>query len=120
VPPPTFLRGRVRWILIGWMFGISAIAYLDRVNISITGSLIEEDFHLTDIQLGWVFSAFVLGYALSKAPGGRTADRFGPRRVVTIGGHLVPDAGARHCQRHHLCGSGRGSGVDVFDARHAG
>jgi ACS family glucarate transporter-like MFS transporter len=82
---PTFLRSRVRWILIGWMFAISAIAYLDRVNISIAGSLIEQDFHLTDIQLGWVFSAFVLGYALSQAPGGRTADRFGPRRVVALG-----------------------------------
>jgi len=82
---PNFLRTRVRWILIGWMFAISAIAYLDRVNISIAGSLIEQDFHLTDIQLGWVFSAFVLGYALSQAPGGRTADRFGPRRVVAVG-----------------------------------
>jgi MFS transporter, ACS family, glucarate transporter len=85
VPLPTVLRARVRWILIGWMFAISAIAYLDRVNISIAGSLIQEDFHLTDIQLGWVFSAFVLGYALSQAPGGRTADRFGPRRVITVG-----------------------------------
>ncbi len=82
---PAFLRTRVRWILIGWMFVISAIAYLDRVNISIAGNLIEQDFRLTDIQLGWVFSAFVLGYALSQAPGGRMADRFGPRRVVAVG-----------------------------------
>src|SRR4051812_3532550 len=67
------------------MFAISAIAYLDRVNISIAGSLIEQDFHLTDIQLGYVFSAFVLGYALSQAPGGRLADEFGPRRVIAIG-----------------------------------
>src|SRR5437588_6014555 len=81
----NFFRARVRWILIGWMFAISAIAYLDRVNISIAGPSIEKDFHLGDVQLGWVFSAFVLGYALSQAPGGRIADRFGPRRVVTIG-----------------------------------
>ena len=27
----------IRWVLIGWMFLISAIAYLDRVNISIAG-----------------------------------------------------------------------------------
>ena len=26
-----------RWILVGWMFLISAIAYLDRVNVSIAG-----------------------------------------------------------------------------------
>jgi ACS family glucarate transporter-like MFS transporter len=75
----SILRGRVRWALVAWMFAISAVAYLDRVNISIAGSSIERDFRLTHVQLGWVFSAFVLGYALFQAPGGRLADRFGPR-----------------------------------------
>lgn len=75
---------RIRWLLIGWTFLISAIAYLDRVNISIAGKEIAREFHLTDLQLGYVFSAFVLGYALFQAPGGRLADRFGPRRTLTI------------------------------------
>src|ERR1035437_5915353 len=73
-----------RWILVGWMFLISAIAYLDRVNVSIAGRAIEEEFHLTDIQLGYILSAFVLGYALFQAPGGRIADRFGPRVVIAL------------------------------------
>jgi ACS family glucarate transporter-like MFS transporter len=75
----------IRWLLIGWMFVISAVAYLDRVNISIAGQFLQRDFHLDNTQLGAVFSAFVLGYALSQAPGGRLADRFGPRIVVAIG-----------------------------------
>jgi ACS family glucarate transporter-like MFS transporter len=79
------LRGRTRWALIGWMFAISAIAYLDRVNISIAGHSIQLEYHLDNIQLGWVFSAFVAGYALFQAPGGRLADRFGPRRILTLG-----------------------------------
>jgi len=81
----TLFRGRIRWVLVAWMFAISAVAYLDRVNISIAGSSIERDFHLTHVQLGWVFSAFVLGYALFQAPGGRLADRFGPRKIITLG-----------------------------------
>jgi MFS transporter, ACS family, glucarate transporter len=81
----NLLRGRVRWILIGWMFVISTIAYLDRVNISIAGHSIQEEFHLNNLQLGWVFSAFVLGYAVFQAPGGRLADRFGPRRILALG-----------------------------------
>jgi MFS transporter, ACS family, glucarate transporter len=76
---------RVRWILIGWMFVVSAIAYLDRVNISIAGTAIAAEFHLTNIQLGWVFSSFILGYALFQAPGGWLADRVGPRRVLAMG-----------------------------------
>src|ERR1035438_4366335 len=81
----TWFRGRVRWVLVAWMFAISAVAYLDRVNISIAGSSIERDFHLTHVQLGWVFSAFALGYALFQAPGGRLADRFGPRKIIALG-----------------------------------
>ncbi|HYK87251.1 MAG TPA: MFS transporter [Acidobacteriota bacterium] len=81
----SVLRGQWRWILIGWMFAISAISYLDRVNISIAGRSIQQEFHLDNIQLGWIFSAFVLGYALFQAPGGRLADRFGPRKVLTFG-----------------------------------
>lgn len=77
-------QGRLRWVLIFWMFLISAIAYLDRVNISIAGQAIQKDFNLDDIQLGWVFSAFVLGYALFQVPGGRMADRFGPRRILLL------------------------------------
>ena len=70
--------------MVGWIFAISAIAYLDRVNISIAGISIQKDFHLDNIQLGWVFSSFVLGYALFQAPGGRLADRFEPRRILAI------------------------------------
>src|ERR1041385_8971440 len=79
------MRTRIRWTLIFWMFAISAIAYLDRVNISIASRRLQEDFHLDNVQLGYVFSAFVLGYALFQAPGGRLADRFGPRKILMLG-----------------------------------
>ena len=77
--------GHMRWMLIFWMFVISAVAYLDRVNIAIAGHSIATEFGLDNIRLGWVFSAFVFGYALFQAPGGRLADRYGPRRVLAIG-----------------------------------
>ncbi|HEY6183892.1 MAG TPA: MFS transporter [Terriglobales bacterium] len=78
-------QGLVRWLLVFWMLVISAVSYLDRVNISIAGPSIEHDFHLDHIQLGWVFSAWVLGYALFQAPSGRLADRFGPRKILLLG-----------------------------------
>jgi MFS transporter, ACS family, glucarate transporter len=78
-------KGRVRWVLIFWMLVISAVSFLDRVNISIAGPSIEREFHLDHIQLGWIFSAWVLGYALFQAPSGRLADRFGPRRILFLG-----------------------------------
>ncbi len=75
----------IRWLLIFWMFVMSAVAYLDRVNLSIAAKAITDEFHLTNVQLGWVFSSFVLGYALFQAPGGRLADRYGPRWILTGG-----------------------------------
>jgi MFS transporter, ACS family, glucarate transporter len=67
------------------MFLMGAISYLDRVNISIAGQTLQKEFDISNVQLGYVFSAFVIGYALFQVPGGRLADRFGPRWIVTIG-----------------------------------
>ena len=78
-------NGRLRWFLVGWMLMVSAVAYLDRVNVSIAGQALQKDHGLTDVQLGWVFSAFLIGYALFQVPGGWLADRFGPRRVISLG-----------------------------------
>ena len=76
---------RMRWFLIFWLFVLSAVSYLDRVNISIAGGSIVDAYHLTDVQLGKVFSALVAGYALFQTIGGHLADRYGPRRVLTGG-----------------------------------
>jgi ACS family glucarate transporter-like MFS transporter len=82
---PPAKTTHVRWFLVFWLFVLSAVSYLDRVNISIAGGSIVDAYHLTDVQLGKVFSALVAGYALFQTAGGYLADRFGPRRVLTAG-----------------------------------
>ena len=77
--------GQLRWALIVYTFLISAMSYLDRVNLSIAGPTVQKEFGLSDVQLGYVFTAFFCSYALFQAPGGRLADRFGPRRVLALG-----------------------------------
>jgi MFS transporter, ACS family, glucarate transporter len=76
---------QVRWFLVCWLFVLSAVSYLDRVNISVAGSSIAGEYGLSNVQLGYVFSAMLIGYALFQTVGGRLADRFGPRRVLTAG-----------------------------------
>ena len=78
----VLFRGRLRWALIFWMFLVVAISYVLRIAISITGPEVQKDFGISNVQLGYVFSAFMIGYALFQAPGGRLADRFGPRWVI--------------------------------------
>ena len=42
-------------------------------------------FGLTDQQMGFIFSSFVIGYALFQIPGGWLGDRWGARIVLTVG-----------------------------------
>jgi MFS transporter, ACS family, glucarate transporter len=76
---------RIRWVLVGWVSLMGAISFIDRVNVSIAGQSIAREFHLTDPQLGRVFSAFFMGYGLFQIVGGWAVDRLGPRRVLAIG-----------------------------------
>lgn len=75
---------RMRWVLVVWLAVIGAISYLDRVNISIAGHSIAQQFHLSNAELGLVFSAFNIGYGICQIPGGWMADRFGPRKILTV------------------------------------
>ncbi len=76
-------RSRVRLGLIFLLFVISAIAFLDRTNISVAGVEMRKEYGIDQVQLGWVFSAFLIGYALFQVPAGWLAARYGPRLVLT-------------------------------------
>ena len=60
---------RVRWRILFLLLLISIITYIDRVNISVTARHMMPSLGLTDVQMGWIFSAFVFGYALFQVPG---------------------------------------------------
>lgn len=78
-------RTRARYRVLGFTVALAAITYLDRVCIAhaqITGA-IERELGLSDRQMGLVFSAFTLAYALFEIPTGAWGDRIGARRVLT-------------------------------------
>jgi ACS family glucarate transporter-like MFS transporter len=75
----------VRFFLVFWLFVLSTVAFLDRTNISIAGVGLGQEYGLTKVQLGWVFSAFLVGYAGFQIPAGWLAVRMGPRTVLTFG-----------------------------------
>ncbi len=73
---------RSSWPLVALLSATATASYLCRVNISVTGALVMGEFGLSQIDMGRVFSAFVLGYALTQIPGGMLADRWGTRRLL--------------------------------------
>ena len=76
---------RVRYFLAFWLFVLSGVVFLDRTNISIAGLQISTEYGLGNQRLGWIFSAFLIGYAGFQVPAGWLSARFGPRRVLTFG-----------------------------------
>jgi ACS family glucarate transporter-like MFS transporter len=78
--PPSPLR----WLILGLLFSISVVTYIDRINISVTARQMMPALGLTEQEMGFVFSAFVVGYAMFQIPGGWLADRWGIRIVLFI------------------------------------
>ena len=77
---PTIFKGR-HWVAAG-MFLLALLLYIDRICISVAKDPVAGDLNLSDKAMGWVLSAFALGYALMQVPSGLMADRYGPRAVL--------------------------------------
>lgn len=65
------------------LFTLSLITYIDRAAISSVKDSLSTDIGLDNQQIGMVFSAFALGYALTQIPFGWLADRAGARLLLS-------------------------------------
>lgn len=73
-----------RYIFVLGTFFLTLLLYVDRICISVAKDPISKSLDLSKEQMGWVLSAFALGYALFQTPGGMLADKYGARRILTI------------------------------------
>ena len=67
------------------LFLFNVICYLDRINMSVAGRSVAQDFGLSPIQLGYLFSSFLWAYVAMMLPSGRLVDSLGAHRVAAIG-----------------------------------
>src|SRR5579872_4736689 len=75
----------LRWgiaILLG--VGI-VVNYLDRVNISVATKPLEQDYHLSGTQMGFVLSSFLISYAILQIPVGMLLDKTGVKWLIRVG-----------------------------------
>ncbi len=79
------MSSRQLWIAL-LLAGYSVMSYVDRTLLSVAAPSIIKEFAISETEMGVVFSAFQLSYMLMMTPGGRWADRFGARLVLTIMG----------------------------------
>lgn len=69
--------------IITLLTAFSLVGYVLRMNISVAAPFMMAELGLDKIQMGRVFSAFMLGYAAFQIPWGVWGDRLGPGRVLT-------------------------------------
>lgn len=72
------------WYLVALLSATATAGYICRVNVSTAGALMMDEFSLSQVDMGRLFSSFLLGYALFQIPGGALADRFGTKKVLSF------------------------------------
>jgi MFS family permease len=73
---------RARYWVVAFAVILAIIQYVDRVCISKAMPSIQRELGFSNVQVGYVFGAFTLAYALFEIPGGWLGDRFGPKKIL--------------------------------------
>ena len=76
--------GKIRYRILALLVGLSLVSYLLRSNISVAAKFMMPELGLDEVEMGRVFSAFMLGYAIFQIPAGAWGDRRGPRLVLAV------------------------------------
>jgi ACS family glucarate transporter-like MFS transporter len=85
VPTMTSLPSRrLRWFVVGMLFGLSCASYVERVNISVAAELMMPALSLSKSDMSLIFNSFLMGYASFQVPAGWLGDRFGSRLVLGV------------------------------------
>ena len=84
VTPLYALTHRVRWRIFAFLFAFGFIAYLQQKGLTVAAQRMMPELSLSQMQIGWLEWAFVLGYATFQFPGGVIGQRLGARRMFTI------------------------------------
>ena len=71
-----------RYWVIFYAVTLAILSYINRVAISQAAPEIARDLKFTDVQMGKIFGAFALSYALFEVPSGWLGDWIGPRKVL--------------------------------------
>ena len=74
---------RKRHLVLGLLFLLSIITYIDRVCISVAGPAMQKDLDITPSQFGWVVGFFAFAYAVFEIPSGAMGDTIGPRKTLS-------------------------------------
>src|SRR5258708_6222879 len=81
-------RWRVRWVIFAYLFGFAFLAYLQRTSFSVTAVQMMEELGITQVELGWLLTAYLVVYTAFQLPGGVFGEWLGARKALVVTGVL--------------------------------
>jgi MFS transporter, ACS family, hexuronate transporter len=88
------LQNKLRWLAMSVFVIASLLNYLDRSLLSALAPAVMGEFHLDEVQYGWILSAYSLAYALASPVWGMAMDRVGLTMISSIAVGIWSIAGA--------------------------
>jgi ACS family hexuronate transporter-like MFS transporter len=73
-----------RWIIVGVLWLIHALVFMNFSGLGILAPFIKEEFGLSSFQIGFLISSLSVGAALGQIPAGLIVDFTGVRRMLTL------------------------------------
>ena len=110
VPERHGYTERRRWLILGLLFAITVVNFIDRQTLSVLAPVVRQTLHLSNEQYGRIVSAFQFGMMTGELPMGALMDRFGVR--VALAGAVMWWSAATSMQA--FTGSGLQLGLARF------
>ena len=85
---------RIRWIVLAILTSSAFMAYVQRTGIGVAAERMMPELGLTQSDIGWLQSAFLVSYTAFQVPGGVAGEIWGARIVLTLIGLLAVAATA--------------------------
>ena len=77
----------VRWHIVALLMATAFICHFNRISMSVAGTArIMDEYDIDKVQMGMVYSSYLLVYALCMIPGGWVIDRFGAKFALVAMG----------------------------------
>ncbi|WKD58833.1 MFS transporter [Corynebacterium caspium] len=73
-----------QWFIIGLAAVLNSLDGFDLVAMAFTAHAVSAEFGLTSLELGWLFSAALLGMGIGSVACGPAADRWGRKRLIIV------------------------------------
>jgi MFS transporter, ACS family, glucarate transporter len=86
---PLFRRPvRIRWWIFAFTVAFPMLSYIQRLSVQDMAETIMPSLQVSQVQIGWLATAFTAAYAFAQLPGGIFSQRFGARWTLVLVGLL--------------------------------